>query len=108
MEIIRFEQAKLITEQRYLFQNYEMRFHEVLRLFTKSPFIQMTAFDLWSEIIDLSDSYSEKDYSKLLLKKTDEIFKKVEDLQTNPKFNNVKQGIIDMIKLCNEKGIELN
>lgn len=104
---IRFEQASLIYDEFHKIQQYEFQFLEILRLFQKNPFMQLTAWEMFEKILELAEPVYEKDWSNFLFKKLDELFLEVEEYQNNPKFSQMQQNILEMIKKCNERNIEI-
>lgn len=102
---IRFEQASFIMNEADKIEIYERRISGIIRLFSKSPYMQFKAWDLYEKILELSDAYFEKDYSKYLLKKSDEAFEQFEELQNNEDFISSRDEMIKMIKTFNDLNI---
>ena len=107
MTTIRFQQANLIFEKKDVIKVCERKFQEIMRLFSKSPLMQLKASDLWFEIIELSEPVSEGDYSNYLLKRLDDVFVRFEELQSDERFSDMQDSIIRMIAKCNELGIDI-
>lgn len=107
METIRFEQAAIIVNQQDKIKIYTNKYEAISRMFSKSPFMQMTAWDTWEQIIDLGEPVATNDWSNFLFKKLDQLFEEVENYQNNPKYAKMQENILDMIKKCNELNIEI-
>lgn len=99
---ITFAQYNLIMSEDEKIKLYEKRFNEILRIFSKTPFMQLYKHDLWEDIIDLSEPVLSKDYSKYLFKQLDKVFIEFEELQNDDRFNNIKENILNTINRCNE------
>lgn len=98
--IIRFEQASLMVNEASKIKVYETRFFEVLRMFQKSPFMQMTAWNTYEKLMDLHEPVANKDWSNYLFKKLDEAFEEVENYQNDPKYQEFRTNILEMIEKC--------
>lgn len=102
---ISFKQIKLIAENQERIKAYELRFNEVIRTFQKNTLMQFMAFGVYNELLDLSKYIHNKDYSELLFDKLDTIFESFEEFQTNEKFTELRDTIIQTINKCNEAGV---
>lgn len=102
---ISFNQIKLIAENQDRIKAYETRYYEVIRVFQKNTLMQFMAFGVYSELLDLSKYIYQKDYSELIFDKLDTIFESFEEFQTNEKFTELRDTIIQTINKCNEAGV---
>lgn len=105
--VISFNQIKFIADNEKKAQVYEERFYETIKVFQKNPLIQFFAMGVYDKLIDLSEYIHKKDYSQLLFDELDKVFTSFEELQNNPKLNELQKIILDTIKICNEKGIKI-
>ncbi len=104
MSIIRFEQLAFIKSEQEKINQYSERVTEIFRLFVKNTHLQLLAFHLWDDLIDLSTAYSNKDYSQFLLKKSEDLFYQFEELQNHVQDNDIQAKLAEFIK---EKNIHI-
>jgi hypothetical protein len=100
---IRFEQASFIVNEADSLKILSERYYAIVLVFTKSTFLQFLAMDLWMKILDINEYWISKDYSKMLVDKTNEILKEFEELQNNKKFEEVKTLLIETIQRLNKE-----
>lgn len=99
---IRFEQAAFIHNEVDKIEQYTVVFQSILRVFSKSPLLQMVAGELWWRLLDLSKPYGERDFSQFLFDESDKVFKEFEELQNNPKMERLKEELIKVVKEYNK------
>lgn len=101
MSIIRFEQAIKITNEADKFDEALIRYQKVCYIFQKSPLIQMSAWDIWAELLDINDYWAQKDYSQMLLDRTNKAIKDFEELQETGLLEDTKKVLVEAIKRAN-------
>lgn len=104
-EIIRFEQAALIHNEKDKFEVYYDKLREIIRFFAKNTLLQFLQIELMCEVTELTRYYVDKDYSKFLEDKTLVVFEKFEELQNDKEMGEFQKVIGEAIKLINEKNI---
>lgn len=103
METIKFEQALKKLDQKDIFEETLHKFQLISVEFSKSTLLQMVARDVWVQVLDLSTYWADKDYSQMLLDKTNSMLKDFEELQKNNQLEDVKSILIKCIKRANER-----
>lgn len=105
MSTIRFEQLAFIKNEKDKITEYQNRVNQIFHLFVKNTHLQLLAFHLWDDIIDLSTAYANKDYSNFLLKKSEDLFFQFEELQNHVQDNHIQSKLSEFIKAYNIRQI---
>ena len=101
---ITWEQASNLDQLQVVSEKYENICREILTFFTKNTMAQLTYHDMNMEAMELMEAYFEKDYSKFLFRKTEQLFDKMEEI--TPEIEKM-QGDISIIATFNSKIREL-
>ena len=88
---ISYEQASFINNND--FSKYEQLFYGYLRLFQKNPYLQMIRWDTYEKLMEYTEPIYEKDYSKYLLNKLEEVFQEIENFNNDETLSEYKDAI---------------
>lgn len=105
---ITYEQASNLGKIKETAEAYQEKMQGILMIFAKDTLLQFTNMDLYFDAMELWQVYRDKDYSRYLFTKTEEIFTKVDDIINDPKYMKTKEMMQQAAKAYTEAVNKLN
>lgn len=108
------EKGTFITYEQALNQNklipvaeaYEKQIQDILMIFAKDTLLQIGNMDLYFDAMELYGVYKDKDYSRYLFTKTEEIFNEVSKITSSEGFQKAKEALSSFSKIYTETAMK--
>lgn len=104
--VITYEQASNLNKLDEVASTYYELHFSMVRFFMKNTAAQFSQFDFYSELLDLTEPYTEKDYSNYLFKKTADMYEQFQAME--PQFKKATETFTEAAKIMSKLALKEN